>query len=405
LLIGLVLLGCNEEPNPIYDDVNIFPTVYENGKFRIYWSKYDGPDFTNYQLYVSSNENMSEKQLLASFEDPDSVTYIENQTSLELNEKKYYQIYLSSILESDSHSSNITSSHNWYIYNDILNCNKIDYTINTLDNDAHPYYRLPPFTIEEIEELYPVDSLGIPVYSKDGTNYNHPVRLAQIVLHLMNSYSFDTENHHLLDRAKLLLDRLLEIAYSTENLIFFPYPFDFSLHSDDNELMVAPWYSGMAQGQALSAFLKYYSASEDNLYLQSAEKIFNSYFKLMQNGSPWISGIDGENYLWFEEYPDSGQPNKTLNGMIFAIYGLYDYYQETLDQQCLDLLKISITTIQKYIEYFRVEGEQSYYCLTHQVQNPTYHRIHKRQLGYLYAITGEQYFYDMQQLMEADYND
>ena len=52
----------------------------------------------------------------------------------------------------------------------------------------------------------------------------------------------------------------------------------------------------------------------------------------MQEGNPWISGIDGDNYLWLEEYPDSDQPNKTLNGKIFAIYGLYDFYQLTGNQ-------------------------------------------------------------------------
>ena len=37
----------------------------------------------------------------------------------------------------------------------------------------------------------------------------------------------------------------------------------------------------------------------------------------MQSNDPWFAGIDGDNYLWLEEYPDERQPNKTLNEMIF----------------------------------------------------------------------------------------
>ena len=77
----------------------------------------------------------------------------------------------------------------------------------------------------------------------------------------------------------------------------------------------------------------------------------------------------------------------------------------TSDPNSLYLLKSAITTIQKYILKFRVEGEQSLYCLTHQIQHPRYHRTHTTQLGYLFLITGDQFFFDMQQLFLSDYSE
>ena len=36
--------------------------------------------------------------------------------------------------------------------------------------------------------------------------------------------------------------------------------------------MVAPWYSGMAQGQALSAFIRLYNVTNDDSYLKISSK-------------------------------------------------------------------------------------------------------------------------------------
>lgn len=189
-----------------------------------------------------------------------------------------------------------------------------------------------------------------------------------------------------------------------DSSIFFPYPFDFVLHGR-NETMHAPWYSAMAQGQALSCFARMYSKTEDKKYLCAADSVYNSLSSLYsKNKKLWVTAITQDSLLWLEEYPDI-PINKTLNGKIFAIFGIYDYYQITKREDVKQLLQASLTTIYKEVEKFRVPGDKSYYCLKHKVQNAGYHKVHIRILKELYDITGEPYFREVSDLLKSDYWD
>ena len=90
-------------------------------------------------------------------------------------------------------------------------------------------------------------------------------------------------------------------------------------------------------------------------------------------------------------------------GFIFGIYGLANYYLETEDPEVKEILSGSITTIEHYIQDFRVEGNISYYCLKHKVQNAVYHKIHTLQLEVLYNYTHNDFFLDMSNEFLDDY--
>ena len=62
----------------------------------------------------------------------------------------------------DIYESNIISSHNWHLFDNLLMTNQNDYQIQNINLEEHPYYRNVPFTITQLEELISVDSLGIP---------------------------------------------------------------------------------------------------------------------------------------------------------------------------------------------------------------------------------------------------
>ena len=406
LCMGIVFWSCEKEELEPYKPTLLYPPVYNSDKILIKWSSVTNSLFTKYELYFSNDDTFTENLLVFSSDISTDTVFTDTNTSLQMNEKKFYK--LKAFVGVDMYESNIISSHNWHLFDNLLMTNQNDYQIQNINTEEHPYYRNVPFTITQLEELISVDSLGIPYWLVNGVRYDHPVRHAQMALHLLNSHTFEDDDDIFMNRAKLILERLIEISFEEDNSLFFPYPYDFNLHSsdlNDSEPMIAPWFSGMAQGQILSAFCKYFMISGDSTYLTITEKIFNSYLRVMQKNDLWFAGIDGDNYLWLEEYPDKRQPNKTLNGMIFSIYGLYDYYQMTFDLRSLYLLKSAITTIQKYILKFRVEGEQSLYCLTHQMQYTRYHLTHTAQLGYLFLITGDQFFFDMQQLFLFDYSE
>ena len=104
-----------------------------------------------------------------------------------------------------------------------------------------------------------------------------------------------------------------------------------------------------------------------------------------------MSLIDEDNYLWLEEYPQE-EPTYALNGFMFATFGVYDYYLLNHDPEVKNYLMGAMTTIEHYVDEYRVEGEISYYCRDHHVQSDRYHMIHIDQLQNLTRISGDPFF-------------
>lgn len=286
-------------------------------------------------------------------------------------------------------------------------CNYTAFILDTFQLPALEYSKLPYVRGRKKEKVYPnIDADGVPLhnyYRGNKLNY-HPVFLAQIGLQKMDVYN-TTKNKESLDNAYKVYHKLIDIGIKLDSSIFFPYTFNFPLHGCDEETMMPPWYSGMAQGQALSFFCRLYEVTGDKEVLDECEKVFNSFVRLKGQGyNPWVSCVDKDGYLWLEEYP-LDLPCFTLNGMIFAIYGLNDYYRITNSELTLKYLYASITTIKKNILRFRCEDDVSYYCLKHnnfRGRNPHYHKVHIRQLKKLSEITGDNYFSEVASIFLKD---
>ncbi len=263
-----------------------------------------------------------------------------------------------------------------------------NYNINILSIDRLPYNSK---YVRKINSIKKVDEKGVPVHEYKGRNYYHPVGIALMGLGLLNSYRL-TKDPIYLKQVDLYIQKLVEESIEYNNAIYYPYKYDFPLHKIKHDLMKAPWFSAMAQGQILSMLVRMYEFTDNPKYLKYARKTYNSFLNFKYKNEKWVSFIDKDSSLWFEEYP-MDKPNFTLNGTIFAIYGVYDFYRINQDDiQIKEILMASITTIQRNIEKFRHVGGYSYYCLKHKCQYFAYHRIHICQLKKLAEISGENYF-------------
>ena len=275
-----------------------------------------------------------------------------------------------------------------------------NFKINQLEYKEFPYTNSNAYPLDN---YYPQDTTGVIMFHFEGNYYYHPVQLAQRTILFIDGYTI-TDNPTYIERAELQANKLVEIAINYKDAIYFPYTFNFPLHGNKNETMYAPWYSGMAQGQSLSAFLRLYTFTGKPEYMEIANNIFNSFKYFRGEIDQWFSTIDGAEYLWFEEYPVEPIQTHALNGFIFAIYGLYEYYMQTRSNECKQLLFGGLTTVKKYVEQYRNEGELSYYCLAHKVQSESYHRVHIDQMEMLYKMTGDEYFESMRELLYQDFH-
>lgn len=287
---------------------------------------------------------------------------------------------------------------------DTLGCKQGKYKIynaqiKILKYEDFPYYK----GNKTVPEVQYADAQSVPLHSYKGKLNYHPVHLAQRALSLLDVYN-TTRADKSLDTAQKIAKKLFHLSMEFKSADFFPYTFDFPLHGYKEETMFSPWYSAMAQGQILSLFVRLYEITHDNFYLEVSGKIFNSFNLSHYNvdGMPWVTCVDENGYLWLEEYPRL-QPAYTLNGMIFALFGVYDYYRITKNPMAENTLRGAILTIKENIDKFRVENAISHYCLRHpMVRSLKYHKIHIWQLKELYKITGDSVFLESAKSFAAD---
>jgi hypothetical protein len=279
---------------------------------------------------------------------------------------------------------------------DISKVKREEFNILPLDSKISPYSY---YSVAPLKPSGPVDGQGIPLYLyKDQGYFYHPVFLFQKMLRLISSF-IKTGKEVYLERADLYARKMVELADEYNGALFFPYEFNNKLKGKKpGEKLIyvkAPWYSGMAQGHALSVFSRLYCLTKKKEYLEIARKIFKSFLIIERKNGPWIVYVDKRSYLWIEECP---VPEKVtiLNGFIFGIYGIYDYYQATKDELSKALFQAAVTTVKRHLHLFRNKGDRSWYSLGNSHKTTiTYHNVHISQLKMLYSMTGDEFFKNM----------
>ena len=289
------------------------------------------------------------------------------------------------------------------------------------DGDEAPPWNVTGYQLVEGVETYswdpphgldvdPTDEKGLHLYERSGTRYLHPVAQGQYVLLMFNSWS-KTGDAEFLDRAKVNLDGLVDYGVEDGAGLFYPYGFDFPLYGLEELTLHAPWWSSMAQGQILSALVRMYGATGDQTYREAADQTYASFAPHLiadwPIDEPAVSIIDDGGFLWLEEYSGDLEPAYVLNGHIFAIYGLYDYWELTGSVEAAQMIDGAATAVAHYLPEFRAgPGELSWYGLTikddPRGQHAKYHRIHKEQLRTLAKMTGEVLFSEYADLFESD---
>jgi putative cell wall-binding protein len=274
--------------------------------------------------------------------------------------------------------------------------------------DGHGLREVPEdllaFNSTKLVALYGTrDADGVFVYRHtDGRLYDHPVGQAQYVVNMLRNYRIDSDPLYL-DLAVANANRLLERAVRHGGGIFFPYPFDWGLHGRGT--LQAPWYSGMAQGIALSGFVRLHELTGDARWLQAAQETFASFLVPRQAGTPWVAVVEN-GLLWLEEYPWLPYDH-TFNGHNFATWGLYDYWRLTGSRDAAEMTMGAMTTSARVAGIVRTPGGISHYCIAQScldraVRNPNYHLTHIGQFIQLFRYTRSETFARLADSFTAD---
>lgn len=140
-------------------------------------------------------------------------------------------------------------------------------------------------------------------------------------------------------------------------------------------------YSSMAQGEGASLLVRAFIETGDGKYLQAARKAVD--FMCLPITEGGCTQYSNEK-MWCKEYTEKPV---VLNGWIFSIWGLYDYYKASKDEKYKQLLDKAIYTLASDIKLFDCKY-WSKYDMGYKLTSPFYHRLHIAQLRVMYELFG-----------------
>jgi heparosan-N-sulfate-glucuronate 5-epimerase len=243
---------------------------------------------------------------------------------------------------------------------------------------------------EKADYSGPFDAGGIPMLDycgHIGRQYN-PIAIAQWGLGNFNLFLHQGGQRH---KKKFLLasDWLCSrIEQNPFGIWVWNHYFDWEYKSP----LRAPWYSALAQGQGISLLLRSHAVTGEQAYLHAANRAFDAFLLPVDDGG--VACTDSAGNLWFEEYIVD-PPTHILNGFIWAVWGVYDYFVATGSAAARDLFSAAVGTLRvnlnRYDLGFWSLYEQSGTWLP-MVASPFYHRLHIAQLCVLHRMTREAIF-------------
>ncbi|MCD2444058.1 cell wall-binding repeat-containing protein [Agromyces sp. SYSU K20354] len=275
-----------------------------------------------------------------------------------------------------------------------------------LAGDVVPFADRPPVDVYSPSVV--LDSTGLRIYRRVDNNQraDHPVVYAQYGLSAL--IEFDRTGDPLwLERAVRHGEKLIEMHVERDGAWWYPYPFRWTYIQ---RTLAAPWWSMMAQGEALSLFSRLATETGEPHWFTAADRTWESFPQQYTKTGPWGSlAIDG--HLYFEGFAATNQPPLLVaNTHIFAMFGLYDYWRLTGNAEAARYFDGGASTVlARIMPLVRVEGEVMYYCVQAEYcqspswQNQHYHPIFVWQLQTLADITGDARFAEWSSLLNADW--
>lgn len=152
------------------------------------------------------------------------------------------------------------------------------------------------------------------------------------------------------------------------------------------------WNSALTQGFGIGTCMVAYEHTKDEKYLEIAKLALKG-FLIPKTYGGFLIKIDGKN--WFEEYPTE-KPSRVLNGYIFALAGLMNYYDNTGDSLSLKLFNDGVNHLKDLLPDYDIEFNSKYRIFEdkNDMAKDLYHKLHIKQLLWLYYKTETPEFYN-----------
>lgn len=150
------------------------------------------------------------------------------------------------------------------------------------------------------------------------------------------------------------------------------------------------WRSAHAQAVGMQLLLRAQAIAPQARYTDSFGRLLAAFDAPLARGG--LLDLTEDGLVWFEKLAD---PNNTrpriLNGMMFAVIGLFDVAKQTGDTKAVALAEVGARTVAATLPRFDL-GDWSAHDRFGKRASQHYHAIHIAQLRILHQITGDESF-------------
>lgn len=235
----------------------------------------------------------------------------------------------------------------------------------------------------------PKDAKGIILVVYDGVPQYNPVTISQQALFWYNGWLSASQrasvhkgvtDHALLEQVAEYRTSFLQYA---DWLVTNQGSDGIWLYKFAYEGQPVPWWSAMAEGQAVSVLIRAYAITRKPGYLAAATLALATFTRPIS-----LRGVEGSlgGDNWYEEYLSPAHPH-VLNGMIYAMMGPYEYWRLTGKSQALDIWNVGVKALADNLHRFD-SGSWSYYDAAGYRASLSYHHCHITLLQVVYRMTG-----------------
>jgi len=128
-------------------------------------------------------------------------------------------------------------------------------------------------------------------------------------------------------------------------------------------------YSSMAQGEGISMLIRAHIVTKEKRYLDAIHKAKVFMLKPISEGG--VTLYSGKDVYLYECTHDP----LILNGWIYSLWGLYDYYKYINDKQVQSVLEATLVSLKKKLPAFDMKFWSKYED-GKRICSPFYHQIH-----------------------------
>lgn len=274
-------------------------------------------------------------------------------------------------------------------------------------DDNYDYYKnyIGAGNLQEGATFY-FDDDGIPQIKMNDEIVYQPVFVSAYAL---NTYKEYLEKND--DESKEIFLKMADWFVNNHKNGALEYPVDWKVGTIE---LKKGWVSSMAEGRALSVLARAYYLTKDEKYLEAGNTILNFMItpadRYLKNGTRKRLYDFTNNYEELKKYNSYylfdtyiGKPSSyVLNGNLFALLGLYDWYRLEQDDYGSSVAKtnfdMGIKSIEILLPYYDYYGWSSYGLNQYNngdnigLGNKYAHRCHLQLLYILYTKTNSEKF-------------